>query len=258
MHKKDKLPNGREFHHLHLGECVFLYEEIFRDQVYLRNGIVLGELTEGHIVDAGANIGMSVYFFSSTAPKAKIIAIEPNPEAFAALTANNSLHDFKARLFQCAVSKESGAATFTSYPQKSALSGLYADPQKDSVATRVYLRNEGARDKDADFLVKHAFQGKQYECRLRRMSEILDEENVQKVSLMKIDVERAEVDVMDGIEERHWKMIEQLVMEVHSDELLHEVKTRLVARGYSVIVNQNPLLKGTGLYDLYARAGSAA
>jgi hypothetical protein len=50
---------------------------------------------------------------------------------------------------------------------------------------------------------------------LRRLSSVLDERGIDRVDLLKIDVQRAELDVLRGIDDRHWGMVRQVAMEVH-------------------------------------------
>lgn len=63
-------------------------QEVFR-KVFVRDeyGFVTPEGV-GTIVDAGANVGYSVLWFHRRYPGARIIALEPDPENFAMLSAN--------------------------------------------------------------------------------------------------------------------------------------------------------------------------
>jgi FkbM family methyltransferase len=63
-------------------------QEVFR-KIFVRNeyGFVTPQGV-GTIVDAGANVGYSVLWFRRQYPEARIVALEPDPENFAVLTAN--------------------------------------------------------------------------------------------------------------------------------------------------------------------------
>ena len=94
----------------------------------------------------------------------------------------------------------------------------------------------------------------EYNCQLMTLSEIIEENNIEQIDLLKIDAERSEIDVMRGIKEEHWDMIQQLVIEVHEDgESLSLVKNMLTERGFTYHVEQELLLQGTDLYNIYAR-----
>src|SRR5262249_35612656 len=68
----------------------------------------------------------------------------------------------------------------------------------------------------------------------------------------KIDVEKSEWDVLSGIEDEDWKKIRQIVIETHDlDDRVEALTTLLRARDYDVYVEQDPLLKGTDLFNIY-------
>jgi hypothetical protein len=50
---------------------------------------------------------------------------------------------------------------------------------------------------------------------VRQLSSIIDELAITTMDPLKIDVEGAEEEVLEGIEERHWPVIRQAVVEVH-------------------------------------------
>lgn len=250
------LPNCLPFYYENKSECMFLYNEIFRDKVYNSHGLILNPEKPGCIFDIGANIGMSMLYFHDKCPGTKVYGVEPNPSIYEILSANIELNGINAKTFKCALSNKAGRVTFTSYPGKSALSGLYADPDQDAELTKHYLINEGMSEEDADYILSDAFKAETYECELRTLSEIIHEEKIERIKLLKIDVEKAEMDVLMGIKDDHWSLIKQIAMEVHSNQLLCAVKGILADKKFKFFVTQNPLLKGTELYDLYATAES--
>jgi thioesterase domain-containing protein/acyl carrier protein len=75
---------------------------------------------------------------------------------------------------------------------------------------------------------------------------------------LKVDVQRGEAEVLEGIEEWQWGRIGQVVVEVHdaegqtSEGRLVEIRGRLEGLGYRVEVEQIDALKGTDRYNLYA------
>ncbi len=248
-----KLPDGTPMFHMHRGECVFLYEEIFTRRCYAGAGLSLDPRSTGCIFDVGANIGMAALFFHRECPKKKIYAFEPSPKTFAVLSANVARLGIDAKLYDCALSSAPGTATFSHYPGKSTMSGLFADPEAEKRTTKAYMMNEGVKATDADFLLRKSFQPELTDCLLRTVSEIIAENQVVKVELLKIDVEKAELDVLRGVSDAHWPLIEQVVVEVHDvDGRLALVMEMLEGRGFKLNVRQDPKLKDTGLYDLVA------
>jgi hypothetical protein len=71
------------------GDLAIFYEVLARGAYRLQPGLVDADapLT---IVDAGANIGMTSLYFASRYSQARIFAIEPNPENYAALKLNTA------------------------------------------------------------------------------------------------------------------------------------------------------------------------
>ncbi|GFH13539.1 methyltransferase, FkbM family/non-ribosomal peptide synthase domain TIGR01720/amino acid adenylation domain-containing protein, partial [Haematococcus lacustris] len=55
----------------------------------------------------------------------------------------------------------------------------------------------------------------QVEVPQRSLSQIIQEQGLQRVDLLKVDVERAEVKVLQGIAPQHWSILRQVSMEVH-------------------------------------------
>ena len=70
--------------------------------------------------------------------------------------------------------------------------------------------------------------------------------------------QRAELDVLQGIEEADWKKIHQISMELHdakgksTEGRLEEILNLLHQHGYDTVTEQDALLKGTDRFSLYA------
>ena len=66
------------------GSYLGMYREIFEDETYRFRA----SSDRPYIVDCGANIGLSVIYFKSLYPAARIIAFEPDPHVFELLESN--------------------------------------------------------------------------------------------------------------------------------------------------------------------------
>ncbi len=80
-------------------------------------------------------------------------------------------------------------------------------------------------------------------------------QGLEVVDLLKVDVERAELDVLRGIADGDWPKIRQLVMEVHDvNGALGAVRELLISKGSfaTCVVEQDTQLEGSTLYNLYA------
>ena len=145
------------------------------------------------------------------------------------------------------------------------MSGLHADANEDRNTTRVFLNYKSpevvarARDnpvlqKHLDTMIERLFEKCTITCRVRTLSEVILETGVNRIDLLKIDVEKSEHEVLAGIAELDWTKIRQIVIEVHDvSGRQAELKTMLEQRGYHVDVEQDTLLRTTNIFTLYGR-----
>ncbi|MDT5269206.1 MAG: hypothetical protein QOH49_1392 [Acidobacteriota bacterium] len=246
------LPDGLEIAHLNRNETDILYKEVFEDEFYLRNGVRLGD--GACVFDVGANVGLFTLFVNDRCRDARVYAFEPIPVTHAALESNVRRYAPGSVAFNCGLSDRNGSATFTFYPKVSASSGMYADAREDEAVTRAFVTNQGEEMKAyADELMEGRFEGVQYECRLRTVSDVMREQGVERIDLLKVDVEKSEADVLRGIEEADWPKIKQVVLEVHdSHGRLEEITSLLKRHGFELVVEQYLDFENTGLYNVYA------
>jgi FkbM family methyltransferase len=245
------LSDGLEIFSLNPDETRFMHREIFGDRCYLQHGI---ELRDGDCVfDIGANIGLATIFFHRERRGIRVFAFEPSPAVCECLKANVELHGADARVFECGLAAAPGTAEFTFYPANSVMSGFHADLEADRGTTKTFMVNSGLPAPDAERLVGYKFRRVNFPCRLRTVSEIVDEESVARIDLLKVDVERSEREVLAGIRTEHWDRIGQAVIEVHDENgCLERIRGVLAGHGFALAVEQDPLLKGTTLYSVFA------
>src|SRR6266508_1357144 len=262
-----RLPNGLVIAQQNRHETEFIYQEIFERQQYMRHGIELGE--ESYVFDVGANIGLFTLFIGEHSPGAKIYAFEPIEEVHKCLAQNAARYGKRVKVFQYGLSDREEERKFTYYPRFSAMSRQeeYSSEKEDKELVKRYLRNERERGvagsvellAHADEVLEGRFEGQARVCRTRRLSDVMREQGVERINLLKIDVERAEEDVLRGIEEEDWEKIDQIVLEAHDEDVegrvgrVQEIVERLKRRGYVVEIEEDEYLRGTGLYNLYAR-----
>jgi 31-O-methyltransferase len=251
MMRRLSLPDGLEVFSLNADETRFVHREVFEARCYLQHGI---ELHDGDCVfDVGANIGLATVFFHRERHAVRIFAFEPSPVACECLKANIELHGADARVFECGLSSAPGTAEFTFYPANSVMSGFHADLETDRGATRTFMVNSGVAPQDAERLLGFKFRQVTFPCRLRTLSEVVDQERVARIDLLKVDVEKSETEVLAGIRNDHWDLIRQAVIEVHDEAGgLDHVQALLAKHGLNVVTEQDPMLKGTNLFTVFA------
>jgi FkbM family methyltransferase len=245
------LPNGYRISHVDRGEAAYLYDEIFTRRCYVRHGI---RLHPGDVVfDVGANIGMATLFFHLEQPRIRIHAFEPAPQPFEALRSNIRFHQIDAAPHAYALSDQPGSRQLIYYPRTSVMSGLYADPVVDSALTKRYLHNLGLKVDDIEAMTAGKYKTTAVDCAVTTVSRIIREAHLKHLGLLKIDVEKSELDVLRGIEQHHWPRIGQVVVEVHDiDDRLREVTQLLEGHGFSLEIEQDVLLRGTDVYSVFA------
>jgi non-ribosomal peptide synthase protein (TIGR01720 family)/FkbM family methyltransferase len=253
-----KLPNNLMVAQLNKNETDYMYREIFELQAYLKHGITI---KDGDCVfDVGANIGLFTIFVNQICRQPKIYAFEPNPVVFEILSANAKAHGPEAKLFNHGLSGENKMAELTFFQGFSMLSGFYADAETEKSVVKTFLLNQQKkRNVDMTKLIQHAdelleerFAAKSFTVQLQTLSSVIAEENVPYIDLLKINVEKSELDVLRGITDEDWKKIRQIVMEVDVEENLTAIVSLLEQQGYELVVEQDVLLEQTQLRYVYA------
>ena len=211
-----ELPNGLVMVHQNKPELEFSYREIFERDNYLQHGISLQD--GACIFDVGANVGMFAIHAGQNCKDARIHCFEPIPALFEALKINTGLYGLNAKLFNCGLSKDAGNQVFTFYPHLSLMSGRFADHAGDRATVKSFLAKDlqvALNDQRLDELLAERMTSEQVTCEMKSLSQVFRENNTEYVDLLKIDVEKSELDVMAGIELEDWNKIGQLVMEVY-------------------------------------------
>ena len=239
-----------QFHHYDPSQLAFQLQEVFTERTYLQHGI---EVQRGDVVfDVGANVGVASVFFALECGAGAVHSFEPVGPIYDLLCQNLSglpnciPHDY-------GLAGEARRASITYYPGAAAMSGIYADPATDRAVVRTALLNAGMSDDRAAQELAGRYRPQKLTCDLRTLSDVFRELSVEGVDLLKIDVEKAEMDVLDGIREHDWPRIRQLVVEVHDERgRLASISRGLRRRGFSVTSRQDPVMRGTSIHVLYA------
>lgn len=253
-----ELPNGLTVFHQNPAETEFGYREIFLEKVYLNHGV---SIQDGDcIFDVGANIGLFTLFVGQQYANTTIFAFEPIPPVFNSLRLNAQLYGINAKVFECGLSGKSAQEVFTFYPYNTVVSSSSSSAEETRQIVKSFLINQHQSaeyqvltDAELESLLEASLVTKQYTCQLRTLSEIVQEHGIKQIDLLKLDVENAEYDVLQGIKTSDWPKIKQLVIEVHDvSGRLKKIVNLLKIQGYDVNYEQDNLFKGTSLYNLYA------
>jgi len=252
------LKNGLEVTSLNRDETVFMYQEIFEDRLYETLGVTFRD--GACVVDVGANIGMFCLLAMTRCRNPRLIAVEPIPACAEVLDLNLKRYGANASVHTLGLSDHVGISRFRHFHQATVMSGQYAGADEANAMT-AYLSNKYGNSElseqvgtaEVGQLVREKLQYSDLTCPLDTLSNLIDREALQYIDVLKIDVEKSEADVLNGIREEHWPLIRQIVVEVHDIEgRLERLKCLLQARGYSCTVSRDALLAGTSLCNLYA------
>jgi FkbM family methyltransferase len=245
------MPDGRGWAAPVAADALMLWREIFEDGVY---GDAAARLRPGDVVfDVGAHTGLSTLYFAQRAPGVRILAFEPAAATFACLTRNLAAYVAGATAYPYALGEADGQTTFTYYPHAPSQSGRYASRAADDRLTGDYLRSSGLEPEQIAYLVADLHAGRSETVPMRTVSSVLAERRVPRIALLKIDVERSELDVLTGVAAADWSRIDSVVAEVHDiDGRVAQVRRMLAGHGFSVAVHQERWLTGSELFTVTA------
>ncbi|MEP6670962.1 MAG: FkbM family methyltransferase [Chthoniobacter sp.] len=257
------LPHGLEIAHLNQYETDYVYDEIFKDECYLRHDI---QIRDGDtVVDIGANIGLFTLFVLDRCRNPRIYSYEPSPQVFDLLRANCAAYGEPAHVhpFNYGVADKAGREHFTFYEHSSVFSSFHPDEGEDRAAIQAVVRNvlqneltgaDSVPEEDVEDLTTHRLAAQTIECQITSVSDIIRENGLTRIHLLKVDAEKCEQAILSGIDEEHWPLIDQIVMEVHdrSRASLDAFEEMLRQRGFRCAVVEEKLLTDSGLFNIYA------
>lgn len=188
-------------------ETQFFYNEIFRDHAY----DVATLPSNAFIIDAGANVGMFSLYMKRKYPLSTILAFEPAPETFQMLSDNVKLHKLKGvELHECALGPEDTTQTFRFYPTVPGNSTLV--PEEKELVSEVF---SGISADFKDSAEKMYGNFREIPVRVQRLSHCLSERpNLKKIDLLKVDVEGVELEVLRSLDDDHWAVVSNVVVEI--------------------------------------------
>ncbi len=263
--KRYKLPNNMSILHLNRNETDFMYKEIFEDQSYFQYGIEIKD--NDCVFDIGANIGMFTLYVNGVCENANIYAFEPIPKVFEVLDCNCQLYTNGTKIFNYGISDTNKETTFTYYPKATIMSGCYGNTAKDKELFEnsmtdlndLKMEEKESVEKYKSELIQERFQKEDFKCQLKTLSEVIKENNIEKIDLLKIDVEKSEMDVLMGIHNHDWAKIKQIVIEVHEiNGEIDKITELLNQNGYVVFIGVEEGLENSGLYTVYAKSRELA
>lgn len=249
------LPNGLAIRQHRPWETDFVYREVFVEQVYTRDFPALP--ANACVIDVGANIGLFSLFIKGKYPQASLFAFEPAPELYALAGQNLAGRD-GIHLFPQGLGAAAGTALFTFYPNYSLLSGFHGNVITDKLLLGAGILQQLQHKDNADTYVELLVADKldnarQFPCEITTLSTVIAQQQIAQIDLLKIDAEKAELDVLHGIADNDWKKIRNIVVEAHSREQAQAVIALLRSHNFTCCETLTANFRDTDIFLITAQ-----
>ena len=268
--KKLKLPNGEEIYYIDKLTALDVYEEINEENDYLPHGI---SVKDGDVIfDVGANIGLFSRFIAQQANGLQIFTFEPVPAIFKVLEANLSEIPADIKNYNIGLGEKSERIEINFYPRVSADSAIvpfnfdfkvqqYLENYKEVVCQNMPIARivpKFLRKRVVKSSLRMLYKSEKVSCQIRTLSEIIQENKIERIDYLKVDAENYEKQVLAGIMDEDWEKIQQVAMEVHEhieggENLLEEINELLKKKGFKVTLDRESRFSNMGVHMLYAK-----
>jgi len=178
------------------------------------------------ILDIGANTGVFSVIAQAANPQAKIVAFEPQPNIYQVLETNNGINHFSMCCLNLALSDEAATLPFYNY-------GKHAFTSSNTTAGSLNQSWRQDNQQSIDVTVK-------------RLDEVLAEQAIGQVDLIKIDVETFEFEVLKGYGSRLQQDRPVLILEIQDAKIGANVLSLFTDLDYRFF----HIDEGTGLHQV--------
>ena len=234
-------------------ETRLILDEIVVDKLYFQEGV---SVSPGDIVlDVGANIG--VFALSAAKQGAQVYAYEPIPGTFELLQQNIHLHglDNVVHPRNIGLSERSEEKIMFHYPSMSTWDSWNSREDRELVAENLQdaldvlktaapvrykaLRLLGFKSLQQalvrDAIEKILASAVKVRCQFETLSEVISQENIRSIALLKLDAELADWQILNGVKAQDWQRIRQVAMEVHLESDLAPISQFFSERDFSKV-----------------------
>lgn len=160
------------------------------------------------ILDIGANTGIFSLIAKSTNPRAKVFAFEPMKRVFNILVYNNNINGFDINVKNIALSDHDGEATF------------YESELDNHYGASLFL-SEHRNDNIIETKVE-----------VQTLASFIEQNSIQSIDLIKLDVERHEVEVLKGMQRYLQQFKPAIILEILEDQLGAKIEALITDCGY--------------------------
>lgn len=239
------------------------------------------------VMDVGANVGVFSMQAAQVEPSIRLVCVEPIPAVFAALERNFAssplLVHGRHRLHQMGLSSpgsppEVDFVFFARLPcdstseieEKRRQFERFFAAKGDAVGrwgavrgARRVARAAGAvvtwlpKGRLGRWMADRATGATHVRCKLGTVDGVLAQDSVESIGLLKVDVEGAELKVLQGLSDEHWPHVRQVVLEGHDEGgRANEIHALLERVGFDHIRVSRPAIaeeRGLDNFLLFAK-----
>lgn len=185
------------------------------------------------VLDIGANSGLYSLFAKAHNPRASVYAFEPQPNIYAMLQKQNGINGFDIHCMQLALSNQQGELPFYNY-------GAGAFENNNTTAGSL---NADWRPEEQQHII----------VPVTTLADFLAKEKIEKVDLIKIDVETLEPQVLEGYGELLKQHRPAILIEIQSEEIGAEIEDLLEGADYQFLM----IKEGQGTEEVKSLGGDA-
>jgi hypothetical protein len=253
--------------HKNRAETAFLFDEIWgADSAYGRADSI--EFKPGSIiVDAGANIGLfALYAADRCGGMATIYAFEPIPPVFDVLAANAASANqggyenlnrkgvggkLDIKTYNSGLGADNSDLVFHYHPNFSIWStsdGEFAADRVSRITQDIKQATKNSPSAVMRFialvvpspivilicrlLLMRLGKTVEVKARLITLASVIEDQDIERIDILKVDVEGAEIAVLDGVGDENWPKVQQAVLEVESFAKRDRVEAFLRSKGF--------------------------
>lgn len=192
------------------------YLEIFKEKAHSTLPNFLGR-NDKVIIDLGANEGFYTLKIKENSPNAKVIAVEPNPEAFRVLKKNVKSNKLKnVWLVNNAITSKRGKISFEIEKGVTAIGGLKI------VGKRSWLDKKRLKRINVNSLT---------------LEELCKKYRIKEIDLLKIDVEGTELEILKS-SKNVLKIVKKVVVEYHSEKLRRRIRNFMKKLNFKILFDE--------------------
>lgn len=156
-----------------------------------------------NIIDIGANTGIYSLVAKSINNNANVYAFEPVERVFDKLIYNNKLNNYNISCYQYALSNKNGKAVIYDIPEMEHIYSVTVNKDLTLPGTKTMKK----------------------EIKTKTLDTFIEENKIEKIDLIKIDVETHEPEVLEGYIKHIQKHRPTMLIEVLNDEIGGKIET---------------------------------